>query len=129
MSAELLREAAELLREQAEATDTRGAWEVGQRYLRDGDWIRPVYDEDGTVCEIHEGNANEAPKSCKALAEHIASWHPVVALAVADWLDSAARTYEALAGDKTSIQYLTPQSVPTMTEAWAVARAYLGRES
>jgi hypothetical protein len=27
-------------------------------------------------------------------AEHIASWHPLVALAVAEWLDAAARRFE-----------------------------------
>ena len=50
-------------------------------------------------------------------AEHIASWHPLVALAVADWLDAAAERAErpgALA-----LHSLSPGPL-------AVARAYLG---
>lgn len=45
-------------------------------------------------------------------AEHIASWHPVVALAVADWLDQTA----------TDAPFLTAQ---VKYAARAVANAYL----
>jgi hypothetical protein len=51
---------------------------------------------------LHTGNAS-----------HIASWHPVVALAVADLLDEAAEMH-----DKTPC--------PAADAAVTVARAYLG---
>jgi hypothetical protein len=49
-------------------------------------------------------------------AAHIASWHPAVALAVADWLDVTADVAEEAPG-------LFPY------EALAVVRAYLGSAS
>lgn len=118
MTAPELREAAALMRERAKAADSQGAWEVGMRYSRGADWIRPVYDNDGTVCEIHEGDADDAPGSCEDLAAHIASWHPVVALAVADWLEQMAR---GMAGTSYG-------DLPFEDAALAVARAYLGTE-
>jgi hypothetical protein len=45
---------------------------------------------------------------------HIAAWHPGVALAVADWLDSEAESWD---GDEADIAYLHPYSV---------ARVFLG---
>ena len=50
-----------------------------------------------------------------ANAEHIASWHPAVALAVADWLDADAGVMERHDLDV------------AISKAYAVARAYLGR--
>jgi hypothetical protein len=101
VSAAVLREAAALMRERAEKTETSGTWETGNRYQRQDDWLRPVYDDDGTVCEIHEGNADQAPESCEQLADHIASWHPAVALAVADLLIVVAAEFEHGGHDET----------------------------
>jgi hypothetical protein len=46
---------------------------------------------------------------------HAASWHPTVALAVADWLDEVAKAWELL------LEYPS-------AKAEAVARAYLAGE-
>ena len=60
-------------------------------------------------------------------AEHIASWHPAVVLAVADWLEGQARDYENYAA-ATSVLYevygvgLDGANDPALT----VARTFLG---
>jgi hypothetical protein len=51
-------------------------------------------------------------------AEHIASWHPVVALAVADWLDGVAQAIENWE------RGYGPS--PDQSHAYAVARSYIG---
>jgi hypothetical protein len=51
-------------------------------------------------------------------AEHIASWHPTVALAVADWLDFSAKVYGG--------HYSSPKADSC---ALTVARAYLGSDA
>jgi hypothetical protein len=65
-------------------------------------------------------------------ADHIASWHPAVTLAVADWLDGVALHLEArideewldLDGDP-----ISPEDTHAIGSALAVARAYLAGES
>ena len=115
MSAELLREAAALMRERAEAA-TPGPWQVGE----DADsGERFVYSERWTelaqVAEWSSGLGNP---------QHIASWHPAVALAVADWINGHARDL-ALAGD-----HLPSCDSPGDVEhALTVARTYLGRDA
>jgi len=78
MNAEILRRAAALMRSRAEAaTWTSSPWGV---------------DEIGAVW-AQEADGQPVPVASRATdqdAEHIASWHPTVALAVADWLDEAA---------------------------------------
>ena len=106
MSAELLREAAALMRERADAA-TPGPWFVATTL-------------DGTslaVCR-QKGLSLVADRPTDPDAAHIASWHPEVAKAVADLLD-------AFAGDDWSL------GVPSLeaTHALAVARAYLGGEA
>jgi hypothetical protein len=61
------------------------------------------------------GPRNHDGPTARADSEHIASWHPAVALAVADWLD-----YVADAHDETAC--------PAMSAAEQVARAYLGEQ-
>ena len=51
-------------------------------------------------------------------AEHVASWHPLVALAVADWLDTEAE----IAGRG------LPDESGSVYPALRVARIYLGRD-
>ena len=102
---EELREAARLMRERAgEATP--------------GPWRSEFSGPTGCVV-LDAGSSNALDHVARtghyrdhADAAHIASWHPVVALAVADWLDHEATTAFEL--------------IPS-EEALVVARAYLGR--
>lgn len=108
--ADLLRRAAALMRERAEAaTWTAAPWGV---------------DEIGAVW-AQEADGQPIPissRSTDADAEHIASWHPAVALAVADWLDAEAESHRAdLVGP-------FPSACCRMSQALAVARAYLGSD-
>lgn len=107
MSADLLRRAATLMRERARAA-TPGTW---QHF---GDTI--VWPSDnGPAANDPIMAFNEAHEECAA---HVASWHPLVALAVADWLDFIAPF--ARFGDDDSLH---------AKHALAVARAYLGKAS
>ena len=99
MSASLLREAAALMRERAEAARPDHPW----------------YDRG----DIAEGMAafTDSGDEPHIDAEHIASWHPAVALAVADWLDETAKDLDAL------------MTYGGHVPALVVARAYLGESS
>lgn len=105
--AELLRRAAALMRERAEALK-------GDRWVAHGGWV--TVESNRCTC----GGGGEWPheKHCgldpvadvgPRPAEHIASWHPAVALAAADWL-----------ADEGSGVAVNPRAV-------ALARAYLGK--
>lgn len=106
MSADLLREAASKMRERAEAA-TPGPW---------------VAYGDHLVWPSNKGPAANDPVLAMLgdahddSAEHIASWHPAVALAVADWLDEEADSWT---GDEDGIPYY---------RAYIVATAYLGSD-
>jgi hypothetical protein len=52
---------------------------------------------------------------------HIASWHPGVALAVADWLDAASHA------PRWRINVVSGAPIGESAQALKVARAYLGR--
>ena len=120
MSAETLRRAAALMRERAEAATTHPfgrSWTASPH----GD-VHTGYSE--WICDSADGGT----------AEHIASWHPAVALAVADWLDAEARQIDA---------YLAKQADPTWrfaglwtraaeerhAHALTVAQTYLGADA
>lgn len=135
MSAAVLREAAALMRERAEAEPSVG-WTKVDFNEGDGYPFRPLWgisndayfnppadeDEPWLAVEIHTGT--------EATAEHIASWHPAVALAVADWLDEALRFFEGMA--VTHYYQSEPNDLlthPLVKPALAVATAYLGRTS
>lgn len=82
------------MRERAEAA-TPGPWEA-----RHGgySWIA-LYDDEDSIPEGESLPSFEPGGSATpADAEHIASWHPAVALAVADWLDAAADHADATGG-------------------------------
>jgi hypothetical protein len=128
MSAETLRRAAALMRERAEdavLATGEGAWRV----VGVG-WVDPH----GSTYTVKRGIQTGV---CEALAEeqaeHIASWHPAVALAVADWLDSAARAQELLDDARKSQTVFGGPPVmlhhPGWDNALAAARAYLGDAS
>lgn len=90
MSAEVLRRAAALMRERAEAA-TPGRWETSDSDLtHPGAGMNVYSDLEGPVvadCCGYQGGAGIQD------AEHIASWHPGMALAVADWLDGTAERH------------------------------------
>jgi hypothetical protein len=103
LSAELLRRAAAKMRADAAAA-TPSPWAT----------------KSGATCDVVRGNAGRNYVAStyggllgyeEANARHIASWHPVVALAVADWLDAED----------------AHQFGPT-EQAINVARAYLGED-
>ena len=127
MSAELLREAAALMRERAEAEPATGWFKCD---FNDGEhrplwgvandaFFNPPADEDEPwlAIEVHTGT--------EATAEHIASWHPAVALAVAVWLVSTA---EHIASHDCEA-HCEPDGCDMANDARAVARAYLGRDA
>lgn len=103
MTAEALRKAANLMRERAEVATS-------------GPWADAWLPEDPDACDgpVVVAAATEVVTEwhvTKPDAEHIASWHPAVALAVADWLTVASVDW------------------PENPEALAVARAYLGMDA
>lgn len=118
--AEELRTAAKLMRERAEAADAR-AW-AGKP------WAVDQCAEDGCPCIVYQGEYKPfdepqvppiqyvADTETPGHAAYIASMHPGVALAVADWLDIEAGILEKGLPDPTG----------GWAEARAVARAYLG---
>ena len=106
MSAKMLRRAAGLMRERAEAA-THGPWRRGDI---------DTFAESGFRIDYTDVEPNVCGGIDPADAEHIASWHPAVALAVANLLDAQADAgyWEA---------------DPDSRAALAVARAYLGEAS
>ena len=113
MSAEILRRAARLMRERAEAADkdtfSRSPWSA--TIFDDGRaWLKPAH------ISMH-GYPNTA--------EHIASWHPAVALAAADWLEASAEAWEI--SDPNYATSLRAAAVGHR-QALVFARAYLGGE-
>jgi hypothetical protein len=123
---ETLRRAARLMRERAQRADTGEPWESDRHYdalyvvdLKPS--LGPVANSQAWV-EAHLGRDDvyefEQPRFLAALheiADHIASWHPAVALAVAQWLYTEAEQ----AGT-------SPAATPSQMIALAVAHAYLG---
>lgn len=109
MSTEILRRAANLMRERAEAA-TAGPWETYTNMHAEVFVSEIGRRGFGVISNPATGREDYG----KANAEHIASWHPAVALAVADWLmrvvDWDERGYRG----------------EDWTDALTVARAYLG---
>jgi hypothetical protein len=114
VSAQELRDAAALMRKRAQAARA-GRWAA------DGDEVAAHWslgDVEVAVCRgsIDEGN--------EANAEHIASWHPAVALAVADWLEATAAENDS----SDALAFLNFAGADAQA-ALTVARAYLGSAS
>jgi len=121
------------MRKRAEAATAATPWNAEVRTLRDGRTM-------GRIRIASDGGRRQGrPRQWLSHieipgtdAEHIASWHPAVALAVADWLDRSAETYERLEDDLRGLE-----GAPTIeqvygydfTEAIAVARAFLGADA
>lgn len=132
MSAEKLRQAAALMRERAAAA-TSGAWvcrqEHGRDYTDEG-WSHiavsaPVLDG-GAVQDVALTATLgwDAPDEAVENSLHIASWHPAVALAVADLLDIVEAGYEDYLPD------VKAETQMQIVSAWAdnLATAYLGAD-
>lgn len=96
MSAELLREAAALMRTRAGvATDGGHGWRVADHAGANEVWAdrdTAGWDAFMVATTATRLNPNPGVKGHDDAA-HIASWHPAVALAVADWLDGVAERH------------------------------------
>jgi hypothetical protein len=105
--ADEIRRAAQAMRQRAQHA-APGPWRIGNA-------VDPT-----RSCNVHTfpGARGVADGMSWLDAEHIASWHPLVALAVADWL-----AFEAAALDEGA-----PDD-PAGDCALAIARAFLGRPS
>jgi hypothetical protein len=107
---ELIREAARLIRQRAEAA-TPGPWEVeGSRSIVGPEGMKPKL-AGHVVCSV---GAWDRGVPSEADAEHIASWSPDKALPVAALLESLADLYAA--------GFAEPQPL-----VLAIVNAYLGR--
>ena len=123
--AETIRRAAALMRERAEAAP-KGPWRMKRGHL--GGHPQYISDPGGfTVAECWE-DAETAP----AASVHIASWHPLVALAVADWLEAEAVQYDELAASPYGAEgaaFVAGDFGGDVDPALKAARAYLGEPS
>lgn len=108
MSADLLRRAAKEMRERAEPMAALAPW----------------YRMYGNV--YHAGGNPIVENTGQLAAEHIASWDPAVAFAVADWLDNEAGHMQATTD---GLGVHPAQAEDVYTFPLAVARAYLGETS
>lgn len=106
MSAEVLRRAAALMRERAEAVE---GWYTAEAWATTAPMNLPIEQAD---------------------AEHIASWHPTVALAVAKAMDDVAQAWEICDGWTHDLDDDSIRFEDTVDGGWlTVARAYLGESS
>lgn len=114
MSAETIRRAATLMRERATANIiTPGPWGFAG--------------VDGQGFAVHRGEHDTvALYANRPDAEHIASWHPDVALPVADWLENAAEDLDMQAPDGDLVKNWDMRVHINGAKALVVARAYLG---
>lgn len=125
----LIREAARQMRERAEECGSfRGPWRFE---ATKGEWP--------TVGRLSTANDDDPHGLIASLwpsagcGQHIASWHPGVALLVADLLEGAARREEEYLASAVPVALLgvcvciEPEPGDESALALAVARAYLGR--
>lgn len=123
--AETLRRAARLIRERAGGCEPRRwHWEA----LGEKKYPQRV-SSDGNLAIIAECFTDPAHRPYEA--EHIASWHPLVALVVADLLDERARYYDDLAVTPygpAGAAFVAGDFGGDADLALRVARIYLGEE-
>lgn len=132
MSAGTLRRAAALMRERAEAASPP-PWVAFRARATNPLDRAPIIGVTRDLAVDYDTDLFATQKCRAEDAEHIASWHPAVALAVADWLDHQAYEFD---------RYMNRQMDPTRrfnslwltkaqdehADALAVARAYLGED-
>ena len=126
MSAETLRRAAGLMRERAEAA-TPGRWHPFGTSI--GSEVDGCTCHGGIAPYGHEqycGVEGPVVTGGEADMRHIASWHPAVALAVADWLDVGAEAWQI--SDPNYATSLRAAAVGHR-QALVFARAYLGESA
>jgi len=116
--AALLRKAAADMRERAQAATPGPWWPVAGVWQTET--FAAVIGPEGVAedAETWLMATGRGPVSQEADADHAASWHPLVALAVAEWLDAAADTAMRYEAERA---WMHPDSY-----ALKVARAYLG---
>jgi hypothetical protein len=112
---EEIRRAAALMRERAQAA-TPGPWDVMQ------DAVLGQHDCEDPNCWLFVADVDHDDEKGHANQRHIASWHPAVALAVADLLDTLAVGIESAAADRCENAYIDEAAV------LAVARTCLAGE-
>ena len=123
--ADEIRRTASLMRERAEAA-TQGPWQ----HTCLGSEGCLVLRKSGTIRDRGRGRVarfgQKEWKADHADAEYVAGMHPLVALAVADWLGERARDAGSavLSGDRWS--FGGSDDPPGIEAALKVARAYLG---
>ena len=116
--AETIRRAAALMRERAEAA-TPGPWLGVIGKFKDAEWPCVIAAQgDPNDPRTWLMGAGNGAANAEADATHSGSWHPLVALAVADWLEASAATAVRAEAEGASVH---PDSY-----ALKVARAYLG---
>ena len=128
MSAETLRRAAALMRERAEAA-TPGPWVRSGSSIETDHECSPGHDcwPVGDTYSGMKPDGSTYPRDLnRADAEHIASWHPAVALAVADLLDGEAAHFQHNYPPR---QHRDDELDTGLRRAFTVARAYLGEQS
>ena len=132
MSAEVLRRAAALMRERAEAA-TPGRWVRSGSSIETDHECSPDHDcwPVGDTYSGMKPDGSTYPRDLnRADADHIASWHPAVALAVAKALDDVAQAWEICDGWATDPDDDEIPFEDTIDGGWvAVARVYLGEQS
>jgi len=115
MTAQRLRDAARGMREKAEASQTAYGY---------APWRVDGLDEHGQYVVVPVAQLGLGGRVAADLteedAEHVAAWHPAVALAAADLLDSVANDIDA----QSAIHNLTST---TVARASALADAFLGQ--
>lgn len=126
MSAEILREAAALMRERAEGAADRSPspWLLGTE-----DPTGKVFAAGVVTLTDHNEELSVAEGFSAQECQHIASWHPAVALAVADWLDATAAEHESDAVDPRLCEFFAEFNTAADIAAITVATAYLGQEA
>jgi hypothetical protein len=126
--AETIRRAAKLMRERAEAA-SKGPWRsyIEGRDHWGGDSIIGTPDRDPGSGDLYVHVGDGYHGKWEADQDHIAGWHPLVALAVADWLDGAAERAKELDGYKSTAAF--PLLLEGFRNPLAVASAYLGETS
>jgi hypothetical protein len=128
MSAETLRKAASMMRLRANAATNPGhGWRLGDLAGANEVWAnRDAAGWDAFMVATTATRLNPNPGvTGHADAAHIASWHPGMALAIADWLGSAAEWREANPEDVEDEPDLSEVDDPALV----VARAYLGESA